>query len=238
MRTRSVPHLAAGFLAALFFVGLLASSADAQRARRAPAAAKPDKRAVVFVCLPGSGKSFASERLARRVGAAKPLVSGDVIREAIGRTRSKKEQAERALVVSREFAARQGEVGRRVARKVASEPGELVIVEGFRTPADLAAFKKAHPNTVVVSVDVPTGLRHERMLSRGRSGEDNRAYLRKRDREERKLGLGQVMKEADVRLRLRSNDVKELDRQLDRVIQNVGQSSGHSARPASSSRRR
>jgi dephospho-CoA kinase len=221
MRTLHRSALAA--LSALLFLGLLASTAEAQRVSRAAA---KDKKAIVFVGMPGSGKSFVSHRVADRAGAPKPLVSGDVIREAIGKTRTKKEQAERSLVVSREFAAKQGEVGRRVAKKAAAQKGDLVIVEGFRTAADLSAFREAHPDTTVVAIDVPTGVRHSRMLKRGRAGEDNKSYLRKRDREERKLGLGELMKTADLVLRVRSNDPAEIDAQIDKVLERAGAGQG------------
>ena len=156
-------------------------SASAQRVRRTSKASTRPARAqktVVFVGLPGSGKSFAAKRLASKLRAAAPLSSGDVIREAIANSPVQGAASERSLEVSREFARKKGEVGRRVADKLEHRDDDLVIVEGFRTEADLAAFRDRYPNTTVVAMDVPTALRHERMLARGRSGEDNRAYLR------------------------------------------------------------
>ena len=54
-------------------------------------------------------------------------------------------------------------------------------------------------------------------LTRSRAGEDNVAFLQKRDRRELGLGVREVMKQATVRIRPRGNDLDSLDRSLDRV---------------------
>ncbi|MBT8491929.1 MAG: AAA family ATPase, partial [Deltaproteobacteria bacterium] len=160
---------------------LAPASADAQKARGARKArvtkAKrktpvSHKKVVMFVGMPGSGKSFVSQKLAEKLKLPKPLVSGDVIREAAGKAKNPKEQGERVLKVARKFAKMKGEIGRRMALKAKRLKGDTVIIEGFRNPHDLVAFKKAFPNTVVVSLEVPDGVRHKRQLARGRAGED------------------------------------------------------------------
>lgn len=185
------------------------------------------KRAVVLLGMPGSGKTFVSHKLAAKLRISKPLVSGDVIREAAGKAKTKKEQGERVLAVARKFAALQGEVGRRMALKAHRTKGDTVVVEGFRTPGDLKEFRKAFPNTTVVALDVPDALRHQRQLARGRAGEDNIPYLKKRDAQERRQGLGELMKKADLKVRVTSNDPVELDR----VLSQIAGSSGLSTRP-------
>ena len=75
---------------------------------------------------------------------------------------------------------------------------------------------------VDVGVCRGSGQRHKRMLKRGRSGEDNYAYLRKRDAREKKTGIGEIMKNADLKVRIRSNNPAEVERVLKTISQTVG----------------
>jgi len=195
--------------------GTPARATVAKRPAARPAQAR--KRAVVFVGMPGAGKTHVSQKLAEKMGLEKPLISGDIVREAVGPTKNDAERGRRVLEVSKEFAKKKGEIGRRVALKARKVQHDLVIVEGFRTPDDLRAFRKAFPDTVVVSLEVPAQLRHERMLLRGRAGEDNQAYLDKRDKQELSVGLGKLMQGADIKVQVRSNSPAELDRVLDSI---------------------
>jgi hypothetical protein len=60
------------------------------------------------------------------------------------------------------------------------------------------------------------------MLARGRTGEDNRAYLRDRDRSEVRRGVRKVMQRANIRIRPRGDSFDSLDRSLDRVFRVTG----------------
>lgn len=208
---------------ALLFVGAsapaIAKGPRQTRSKAKPAAkiADKSKRVVLFLGMPGSGKSFASKRLAKRLGAARPLVSGDLIRAAVGKTRSPKDRARKVLEVAKKFNKNPGEIGRRMAEKVSQTNSKTVIVEGFRNPVDVKTFKREFPQAVVVTLEVPTELRHTRMLKRGRSGEDNRTYLKKRDRVEIKNGVRRAMNTADMRLKVQNNDLAALDRELGKV---------------------
>jgi dephospho-CoA kinase len=195
----------------------LSASPALALAKKGLVKAAPTKATVVFVGMPGSGKTFVTARLAEKLKLSKPLVSGDIVREAIGKTNSPAEQAQRALQVSKQFVKTKGEIGRRMAAKTAAQKSKVVIVEGFRSPHDFRAFRKAYPKVILVAVDVPTTLRHKRMLARGRAGEDNDAYLAQRDKYEISVGVDKLMKSADVHLNVKSNNVKALDRELEKV---------------------
>jgi hypothetical protein len=105
---------------------------------------------------------------------------------------------------------------------VAADPSPVSVVEGFRTVADLDAFLKVFPGATVVAVEVGTERRYRRMLARGRAGEDNRAYLRDRDRSEIRRGVRKVMQRANIRIRPRGDSFESLDRSLDRVFRVTG----------------
>jgi adenylate kinase family enzyme len=203
--------------AALIALLIVSSSAAALAQPRARAAARPGgKRVVVFVGMPGAGKSTAAERLAKRVGTIK-LSTGDVIRKTIAaRGLEYNEVNDRA--VAEEFARKPGTIGRQSAAQVAADPSPVSVVEGFRTVADLDAFLKVFPGATVVAVEVGTERRYRRMLARGRTGEDNRAYLRDRDRSEVRRGVRKVMQRANIRIRPRGDSFESLDRSLDRVF--------------------
>ena len=203
--------------AALLLALLSTSIGLAQpRARVQP----PNKKVVVFVGMPGAGKSTAAERLARRVGTTK-LSTGDIIRKTIAaRGLEYNEVNDRA--VAEELARAPGSIGRQTAAAVAADPSPVSVVEGFRSVADLDAFLAVHPKATVVAVEVGTERRYRRMLARGRSGEDNRAYLRDRDRAEIKRGVRDVMRRGNIRIRPRGDSFESLDRSLDRVFRVTG----------------
>ncbi len=170
------------------------------------------KKVLVFVGMPGAGKSTAAQRLASKLGAP-TLSSGDVIRNTISE-RGLEYNKENDRAVAEEFAKKPGEIGRRMADQIAKASSELVIVEGFRTKVDLAEVQKAYPNTLVVAVEVGPKRRYARMLGRGRSGEDTVEYLKNRDRNEIRRGVREVMRAATLRIRPRGDNMDSLDRSL------------------------
>jgi dephospho-CoA kinase len=205
------------FHAALLLALLAALPASAQR-RAVPRPA--GKKVIVFVGMPGAGKSTAAERLAKRVGTTK-LSTGDVIRKAIA-ARGLEYNAVTDRAVAEEFARRPGTIGRQSAAEVTRDPSPVSIVEGFRSEADLDAFLKVFPDATVVAVEVGAKRRYSRMLARGRAGEDNLAYLRDRDRAETRRGVRKVMRRATIRIRPRGDSFESLDRSLDRVFRVTG----------------
>ena len=204
---------------AALLLALLSSTSIGLAQPRARMAA-PGKKVVVFVGMPGAGKSTAAERLAKRVGTTK-LSTGDIIRKTIAaRGLEYNEVNDRA--VAEELARAPGTIGRQTAAAVAADPSPVSVVEGFRSVADLDAFLAVHPKATVVAVEVGTERRYRRMLARGRTGEDNRSYLRGRDRAEIKRGVRNVMRRANIRIRPQGDSFESLDRSLDRVFRVTG----------------
>jgi adenylate kinase family enzyme len=212
-------------VAALLLLAI-SPAARAGTVRAGARPARPAKKVVVFVGLPGAGKSTAADRLAARFGVKK-MATGDIIRNTIKRRGwSADEKTDR--LVAEEFAARRpGELGRRAARNAARRKGDVVVVEGFRTVADIEAFRHRFPDAVIVSIEASPLRRFARMLKRGRAGEDNLRFLRDRDRSEINrggspaTGLRAAMRRADLRIRPRGDDLASLDRSLDRVWRRV-----------------
>jgi len=183
------------------------------------AEAAPQK-VVVFLAMPGAGKSTFAKALARKTANAPMWSSGDVIRNAVAE-RFGTYTIEHDKAMRLEFNKTPGRVGTLVAETVMKAEGPLGIVEGFRTPEDLTAFKQAFPAVEIVAIQVGAQRRHERMLERKRPGEDSVQVLRERDASETKLGVRRAMKLATVRVRPGDGDaalnhsVDALMKQLD-----------------------
>lgn len=193
-----------------------APSAHATPAARPARTGQPaGKRVIVLVAMPGAGKTTAAQLLSDKTGAPR-WTSGDVIRNTI-KQRGLPYTPENDKAVSEEFAKQPGQIGKRIAAEVKASPGDIAIVEGFRTVADLDAFKNEIPGTTVVAIEVSASRRHTRMLARGRAGEDNLPFLRDRDHREIRRGVRDVMSKADIRLRPRGETLGDLDRSLDRI---------------------
>src|SRR5688572_5733614 len=96
-----------GALGLLIALAVLAapSSASAGRVARQPT---PGKKVLVFVGLPGAGKSTAANRAAERLGARRRS-TGDVIRSTI-RARGLRYNAKNDRAVAEEFARKPGEI--------------------------------------------------------------------------------------------------------------------------------
>ena len=152
------------------------------------------------VGLPGSGKGEAAA-VAREAGV--PVVTmGDVIREAC-RDRGL-DPAEHHGEVAQALREEEGETA--IAERSlplirdALEGSETVLVDGLRSPAEVARFEDAFGDDfVVVEVEAPFETRVERLADRGRDASDaDREALRAREERERGLGMDAVMDDADV----------------------------------------
>jgi dephospho-CoA kinase len=183
----------------------------------APAEAAPQK-VVVFLAMPGAGKSTFAHALASKTDGAPVWSSGDVIRKAVA-TRFGAYTIENDKAMRKEFGKTPGRVGELVAEAVMKAEGPLGIVEGFRTPDDLNAFRRAVPNAQVVAIEVGAARRYGRMLKRGRDGETSEKVLRERDASEEKLGVRRAMNLANIRIRPR--DSATLDHSVDALMKRL-----------------
>jgi dephospho-CoA kinase len=157
-------------------------------------------RVLGTVGLPGSGKGEAAA-VAREAGI--PVVTmGDVIREAC-RDRGL-DPEEHHGSVARALREEEGETA--IAERslphieAALEGSETVLVDGLRSPAEVARFEDDFGDDfVLVSVEAPFETRAERLADRGRDDSDlDREALRNREERELGFGMGEVMDHADV----------------------------------------
>jgi dephospho-CoA kinase len=188
MRTSHFRLVAAAALSLSFLIGAT------QRAEAVP------QKVVVFLAMPGAGKSTLAHALANKTAGAPVWSSGDVIRNAVAE-KFGVYTIENDKAMRQEFGKTPGKIGALVAAEVAKVNGPLGIVEGFRTPEDLAEFKRLIPNVEIVAIQVGAARRYDRMLERGRAGETSEQVLRERDASEVKLGVRRAMQLATVRIR-------------------------------------
>ena len=171
---------------------LLATTGVAFAGREGRAPVGP-KKIVILLGYPGSGKGELSKILGRRVTRAKGWVSSDIIHEE-ARRRGLQEIPANLSLVGRELqAAEPGVVGKRIAAKIMQSRARRHVIDGLRTVDDVEAVRKLFPHAVLVKVHVPTDLRHQRMLLRGRLGETSLEVLQARDAADDKLGVGRLM---------------------------------------------
>lgn len=164
-------------------------------ARSAPAA--PRQRVVVIAGLPGSGKTTLSKALSSRMKAPR-LTCGDVVRGWIS-AQGLPYTPDNDRRASQHFASTPGEIARQLAVKIKSSPQQVHIVDGVRSPADLKVLGQ-HFDVRVVALKLPAAIRHKRMLDRARFANEDRDYLRSRDRREIGLGVLHLLRKPFVRI--------------------------------------
>ena len=182
---RTVPRL-------LLAVLLVLSLAPAGRA--APGARK---QVVVLVGLPGSGKTQIAEQLSRLTGAAR-FSCGDTVRGWV-RDQGLPYTLETDRQAAQYFAARPGEITRRLATQIAAASQPICIVDGVRRPIELAILRGQF-DVRVVALRAPARLRYARMLTRGRLEGETVEYYRQRDRREIGLGVLHLLRRPFARL--------------------------------------
>ncbi|MBW3583260.1 MAG: flagellar hook-basal body complex protein FliE [Euryarchaeota archaeon] len=186
-------------------------------------------RIVAITGLPGSGKSEAV-RIAREHGL--PVVRmGDFVIDEVRRRGLPIEESAIGPVATGMRADHGDDIwARRTIEAIRSgrvsgipsdEP--LVIVDGVRSPAEVERFRAdLGKEFILVAVDAPETVRHERLLGRRRHDDVRDVQEAKaRDDRERRWGVEEVMSEADHILR---NDSgletfrKKADDLLDRLV--------------------
>lgn len=156
---------------------------------------------IATVGLPGSGKGEAAD-VAEELGI--PVVTmGDVIRDEC-RARGldpATHHGEVAQKLREEHGP--GIIARRTIERVNDlrEQHEVILVDGVRSDSEVAKFKQAFEDFVLVSIEVPFELRLERLSDRGRDATDTTAEaLESRDQREREFGMDEAMEQADIRI--------------------------------------
>lgn len=154
------------------------------------------KKVIAVSGMPGAGKGVATEA-ARQIGF-EVIVLGDVIREETERRGLEPTPKNMGGVMLR---VREVEgaavVARRLMPKIEACSGPIVIVEGIRSPAELAELKSRH-DVVAVAIHASPRTRFERLVARNRSDDPKTwSTFIERDFRELYVGLGDVIALAD-----------------------------------------
>jgi|ECHvirMinimDraft_2_1075157.scaffolds.fasta_scaffold00007_31 Dephospho-CoA kinase len=175
-----------------------------------------ERKIVCITGMPGAGKSFVSEAFSRRGG--KIIVMSQQLRRKYVEEGYAGESFEN-------FAARMREkYGRDIVAKLSLEGIEtkdsLVIMEGVRNREEVDLFSRKG-KTVVVAVHAPPRLRRERLLARMRDVEETTIEaIVKRDMENLKLGIGEVIAMADYMI-VNDDGLDQFKSRIEEVVRRV-----------------
>jgi len=174
--------------------------------------------AIVFVGMPGSGKTSAAracESLGLRV-----YTSGDIIRETTKELRLKPTD-KNIVKVARFFHQYHLEWLLSELKKDIKTKKRLFVIEGLRNIEQVNLLKK-HFNVVLIGINCSKKRRFER-LSRRKRLDDPKVMkdLEKRDKREIRLGLGKLMKRAKYFIDNTSLTKKELDKETRELVRKI-----------------
>jgi dephospho-CoA kinase len=175
-----------------------------------------------FVGLPGSGKSVASD-VARKMGLI-VLVMGDIIRHEASRL-GLEPTDENLGVVGNMLRAGEGPqaVAQRILEEARRTGEDTIIVDGLRSKIEVDFFRANSEEFRLVEIRAPSDARIRWIATRGRSddpigggseagsgkdlaasgtltGQQTAKALEKRDSREHGWGIGDAIKEADIKI--------------------------------------
>ncbi|RLF22001.1 MAG: dephospho-CoA kinase [Thermoprotei archaeon] len=181
-------------------------------------------KVLCIVGMPGAGKSLVSEA-ARILGI--PIISmGDVVREeAIKRGLSPTRR--NLALIAEELRRLEGPdaIAKRCVKKVIQLKQDVILVEGVRSPFEVALFRRLG-EVIVIAVHTSPGVRYRRLVRRGRS-DDPRSWddFVRRDLQELGFGIACVILDADVVLVNENKSAKEFREEaidvLRRLLENA-----------------
>jgi len=152
-----------------------------------------------IVGMPASGKTVVAEHLAKKRGAVR-IHLGDFIWEFLKR-RGIKPSKETGIMASLYLWTEYGDipVAAWALRKIRAAKGKkLIIIDALRTVEEARIFKsKFKDNFHLVAVLAGPKIRFERERARARFGKVSKLDFRMRDREELRVGVGDLIASAD-----------------------------------------
>ena len=169
--------------------------------------------------MPGSGKSIVSD-IATEKGAI--IVSmGDIVREEA------KKRGEGSKETAKNLRAEHGpyivsELTIEKIKKLQDEGvGNLIIVEGIRSPHEVEMFKENFDNFIILSVFTNPALRFERLKKRMRE-DDSQEYseFKRRDDNELGFGIGTVIALSD-KLIINESDIESFEDEINEFFNNL-----------------
>ncbi|MEM2926044.1 MAG: AAA family ATPase [Candidatus Bathyarchaeia archaeon] len=159
---------------------------------------KIDKTVLGIVGMPGAGKTTAAKAIS---DLGYPVLSmGDIVREEALK-RGLKLTADVMNAFIHKIRQEEGPtiVAEKCLAKCRALEAPLIAIEGIRSLEEVLLFRKSFKHFVLVAIKAPMERRFQNLRSRGR--EDDPKCLKDleiRDSEEKRLGLFQALKAADV----------------------------------------
>ena len=172
--------------------------------------------------LPGSGKSTVADYIAQRYHGT-VIHSGDVIRAEV-RRRKLPYTSESDLKVAQWFheKGRQRLLAKRVWDVLKRSKKSILVEEGFRSlEATRELQRLAGQRCIIIATVCPFKVRAARLAKRKRfAAGESLNYLRQRDRDELRRGVGAVMKAADYRIS-NSGTQKQTEMHVDKLMKRL-----------------
>lgn len=176
-------------------------------------------KVILITGMPGSGKSEFAKLL--REKGARVIVMSDVVKK---RYSSEAKPGERLMDFAKRLREIYGEgvVARLCVEELGTGSYDLVGFDGVRSLAEVEEFKRLlGDNVYIVAVHSPPKIRYKRIIERMRSDDSKEiSELMRRDREELKLGIGEVIAMADYVITNDSN-YEEFKKRSEEVINRV-----------------
>lgn len=138
--------------------------------------------------MPGAGKSLVVN-VAKSNGYG-VVIMGDVVREEAKR-RGLEPNQENLGKTMLELREREGNnvIARRSILKIENVKEHKIIVDGIRSPTEIAEFKRHFPNFTLISIESSAETRFKRLYHRKRS-DDPKSWKIFHERDQRELGVG------------------------------------------------
>jgi dephospho-CoA kinase len=174
------------------------------------------------VGMPGSGKGTVSDYMAKKYHGI-VIHSGDVIRAEV-RRRKLPYTSESDLKVAQWFheKGRQKLLAKRVWDVLKHSRKSILVEEGFRSlEATRELERLARHRCIIIATVCPFKVRAARLAKRKRfAAGESLSYLRQRDRDELRRGVGAVMKAADYRIS-NSGTQKQTEKHIDVLMKRL-----------------
>jgi len=181
------------------------------------------KKLIVIVGLPGSGKSTAADFIKKKFNSV-IFHSGDIIREEIKR-RGLKYTPKTDAFVANWFhrSGREKLLVRRIWEKIKKSNKKLIVIEGLRSYDQLRYLEKitmARP--VVIAIMASFNVRLERELKRKRFGKDESlSYLKLRERLEKSHGIERLIRKADYKIDNSKLSIKQTNVKISKTVKEI-----------------
>ncbi|OGI12512.1 hypothetical protein A3K64_01245 [Candidatus Micrarchaeota archaeon RBG_16_36_9] len=181
------------------------------------------KKLILIVGLPGSGKSSAADFIKRKYDAG-IVHSGDIIREEVKR-RGLEYTPQNDALIAHWFhsSGREKLVVKRIWNKIKNSKKNLIVIEGLRSEKQLKYLKAiAKTRPIIISVLASFNVRVKRELKRGRFGnKESIEYLKFRDKLEKKHGEDKLIRKADYKINNSKLNIRQTDAKIYEIMRKI-----------------